>query len=157
MTNLNNSFWIPDELYRQIISVMPIPCVDLIVQDGEDRILMLKRKNEPAKGQWWLPGGRIHFGESRNDTARRKLKEECGLDAANIREIYTVDIIYCRKPNQDYAVHGISTIFWLKAASCDVKIDSQSSTFSWKSPVVWMDETTDKFLQQILKQFISLK
>lgn len=42
------------------------------------------RENQPEQGKWWFPGGRIHFGESRLDAARRKVKEECGLDVSDL-------------------------------------------------------------------------
>lgn len=66
------------ELYTQILQVMPIPCVDLVVRRGE-RFLLVRRAHEPARGQWWLPGGRIHKGELSVVAAARKLRHEVGL------------------------------------------------------------------------------
>ncbi len=42
--------FIPDELYRKVISILPIPCVDLLVVDHDRRVLPVKRRNEPARG-----------------------------------------------------------------------------------------------------------
>lgn len=44
MADTENVFWIEEDLYQQIINVMPIPCVDLIVEDSKGRILMLKKE-----------------------------------------------------------------------------------------------------------------
>lgn len=48
--------WIPETLFKKIISVIPIACVDLVVVNPEKDILMVNRKNEPEKGEWWFPG-----------------------------------------------------------------------------------------------------
>lgn len=51
--------FIPENDYKKILSTMPILCVDLIIFfDG--KCLLLKKKNEPAKGQYWFPGGRVY-------------------------------------------------------------------------------------------------
>ena len=50
--------YIPKLEYKAILANIPIVCVDLIIiNDG--KFLLLKRDNEPAKGEFWFPGGRI--------------------------------------------------------------------------------------------------
>jgi colanic acid biosynthesis protein WcaH len=57
------SDYIPSILYDQITKCMPIASVEaLIVMDKA--LLFLRRNNQPAKGEWWFPGGRIRKGES---------------------------------------------------------------------------------------------
>ena len=66
--------FIPDPLYDKIVKYMPIPSVEaIIVRDG--KLLFLRRKNSPAKGQWWFPGGRIRRGESIEEALLRDVKE----------------------------------------------------------------------------------
>jgi 8-oxo-dGTP diphosphatase len=45
----------------------------------EDRLLLVRRANPPQL--WTLPGGRIEWGESAADGARRELLEETGVAA----------------------------------------------------------------------------
>lgn len=54
--------YINDETWKSIVQSMPIPSVDLVVK-CPDGILLGKRVNEPAKGEWFVPGGRIQKGE----------------------------------------------------------------------------------------------
>lgn len=69
---------IPEELYQQIIEVMARPCVDIVAKcNGE--VLLLKRRIEPLKGFWALPGGMVNKGESLKDAVIRKIDEELGL------------------------------------------------------------------------------
>jgi 8-oxo-dGTP diphosphatase len=50
----------------------------VIVRDG--RALIIKRANEPYKGQWSIPGGRVELGETLAAAVRRELREETGLE-----------------------------------------------------------------------------
>ena len=54
---------IPDKIYAEIVQNVPILCVDLLMQDESGSYLLLKRKNEPLKNEYYLPGGRIFIGE----------------------------------------------------------------------------------------------
>ncbi|MBD3628142.1 NUDIX hydrolase [Cyclobacterium sp.] len=59
----------------------PALSTDAVVHDVlENRILLIRRKNEPFKGQWALPGGFVEEYELPADACRRELKEETNLD-----------------------------------------------------------------------------
>lgn len=56
---------LPTELYQQVVELLPILCIDLAVERPSDgKFLLVKRGAEPAKGLWWVPGGRIFKGAS---------------------------------------------------------------------------------------------
>jgi hypothetical protein len=41
---------------------LPVVSVEgMIVRDG--RVLLLRRRFSPARGEWWFPGGRVRWGE----------------------------------------------------------------------------------------------
>jgi colanic acid biosynthesis protein WcaH len=67
--------FIPLVLYNEILKLMPIASVEPVIV-VDDALLLLKRENPPAKGQWWFPGGRIHKGESLEHTLCMEIKEE---------------------------------------------------------------------------------
>jgi 8-oxo-dGTP diphosphatase len=50
----------------------------VILQDG--KLILVKRKAEPEKGRWSIPGGTVHLGEKVRDATIREAKEESGLD-----------------------------------------------------------------------------
>jgi len=51
-----------------------------ITRDGERRVLLVQRGNEPFRGMWAFPGGFLNMDETLEQCARRELKEETGLD-----------------------------------------------------------------------------
>jgi 8-oxo-dGTP diphosphatase len=65
----------------------------------DDALLMVQRANDPGKGLWSLPGGRVEHGEFLADALRREVKEETGLEVevgelAGILEVPGDDLHY---------------------------------------------------------------
>lgn len=67
--------------YERAVRGLPILCVDVILYTPSGLPVLLKRRNEPLAGEWWVPGGRVYKGEPVDVAAVRKLKEECGVAA----------------------------------------------------------------------------
>lgn len=59
----------------------PIVAVGAVIIDG-DNVLLVKRANEPLKGEWSLPGGAVEVGESLEAALVREVREETCLDVA---------------------------------------------------------------------------
>lgn len=59
----------------------------------DDKILMIKRSQEPRKGQWSLPGGAQHLGETVKEAVLREIFEETALTVKITSFIDAVDFI----------------------------------------------------------------
>jgi 8-oxo-dGTP diphosphatase len=57
----------------------PVPCVGGLAYDGDGRLLLVQRRNEPGAGLWSVPGGRVEPGETDAQALVRELAEETGL------------------------------------------------------------------------------
>ncbi len=42
--------------------------------------MLIRRKNNPFKGSWALPGGFVEYGETVESAVKREIKEETGLE-----------------------------------------------------------------------------
>ncbi|HMP73307.1 MAG TPA: NUDIX domain-containing protein [Kiritimatiellia bacterium] len=123
--------FIDHDLYKKILEAVPIACVDVaIVVDGS--VLLALRKDDPAKGQWWLPGGRVHKGEKLKEAAARKAREEVGLECHVGPAIHTAETVF---PDGPYgvAVHSINTCFFLypKGPVDECKLDDHHEAVRW--------------------------
>ena len=60
----------------------------VIVDDG--KVVLIKRKYEPLKGQWSLPGGMVELGETLEAALAREMLEETGLrvDVGPVIEVF---------------------------------------------------------------------
>jgi len=56
----------------------PVAAVGAIIRH-QDRIVLIRRDQEPSKGRWTFPGGAVETGESLTEAVRREVLEETGL------------------------------------------------------------------------------
>jgi colanic acid biosynthesis protein WcaH len=52
-----------DDAFLKIIGATPLVAIDLIVRNRRQEVLLDLRRNRPAQGCWFVPGGRIHKNE----------------------------------------------------------------------------------------------
>lgn len=103
--------YIPEDRYREIVATMPIPSVDIMVAT-EVGVLLTRRVQEPAKGEWFWPGGRIFKGESRRDAVHRVAREELGITVDITRGIGVYEHFWDRSAfGSDISKHAICHTF----------------------------------------------
>ena len=59
----------------------------------EDRVLLIRRGQAPAKNLWAIPGGSVEIGETLQQAAEREILEETGIRIRAARPIYIFDVI----------------------------------------------------------------
>lgn len=70
----------------------PAVTTDIVIfsiRDSELKLLLIKRKGEPYKGKWALPGGFVHLDEDLETAANRELAEETGVTGVYLEQLYT--------------------------------------------------------------------
>ena len=128
MKNSNNH--LPEKFYQDVLSSIPVPCVDAIII-YKNKFLLGKRINEPAKGKWWLIGGRIHKGETMKKAVKRKVQEETKLKIKTV-EFLTNDETIFKTSHLGVSSHTINSIFIVRVSSIEkLKKDNQHSELKW--------------------------
>lgn len=82
----------------------PIPTVDIIIEVGDQGIVLIKRKNYPYG--WALPGGFVDYGESAETAAIREAREETALQVTSMRQFRVYS-----DPERDPRHHTMSVVF----------------------------------------------
>ncbi len=94
----------------------PSLTVDAIILNEEEEVLLIKRKNEPFKDRWALPGGFVEYEERVEEAVVREVKEETGLDV----EILKLHNVYS-DPKRDPRGHTISIVYHCKIIGGNLK------------------------------------
>ncbi len=68
------------EVFLQVVKNTPLVSIDLIVRDGQGKVLLGRRANEPARGSWFVPGGSIRKDERLDQAFRRICRAELGFE-----------------------------------------------------------------------------
>ena len=80
------SDFIPESKYQEILNLIPIFCVDFLIKK-RDKVLLIKRNQEPLKGVYWFPGGRLRLYEDMDDFAKRIQLSEIGIYFDNYKKL----------------------------------------------------------------------
>jgi colanic acid biosynthesis protein WcaH len=126
---------IPLKLYKKIVDVFPILCVDIVVEHKE-RFLLVKRKKEPAKGRWWVPGGRVFKGETIEKAVKRKIKEELGINVKILKALGYYEKHF--KENEfglKSGIHTVSIVVLVKPLSLNIKLNKQSDDWRFSKTI----------------------
>jgi NAD+ diphosphatase len=106
----------------------PLPTtIALIEQD--DRLLLLRRNQEPQRGTWDTVGGFIATGERAEDCLMREAKEELGCFLTDMRIITTYDSIY-----GDTGLHTLGIAYSCHLMSQGtITLSDENSEYRWFS------------------------
>ncbi len=105
----------------------PAVAVDIIIEK-ENKLLLIRRKNEPYKYCKAIPGGFVNEGERVEDAAMREIHEETNL------EIEPTDILgVYSAPHRDPRGHVISVVFVGKIINGELKAGDDAEDFEWLS------------------------
>ncbi len=124
---------IPLDKYTKIIEDLPIYCVDIIIKNDQEEYLLIKRNNEPKKGEWWVIGGRVLKGETTKDAAIRKVKQETGLQVRKMEPVGYFELVNGENPfGLPFKYHAVSVVY---IAIIDdyqkIVLDDQSTGFKF--------------------------
>ena len=71
------------KLFSLVVDNTPLVSIDICLT-YDFQILLGKRENEPLKGKWFTPGGRIFKNEAWTECIKRVSKNELGIDIESL-------------------------------------------------------------------------
>ena len=100
---------------------IPSLTTDIFIFDENTDFILIKRKNDPFKNHWALPGGFVEYGETVETAAIREAKEETNIDV----ELLDLVNVYS-KPDRDPRGHTITVAYIAKGNMDNKKADSDA-------------------------------
>jgi len=119
----------------------------IIVRNG--KILIVKRKSEPGKGRWSVPGGLVELGETVGQTVKREVKEECSLDVEVDRLIDVVDSL-TKDEEGNIKYHFVILDFFVKLKGGELKAGDDAEEAKW----VPLEEVEKYNLTKTFREFL---
>ena len=87
----------------------PAVTVDVVIvtHEKKPRVLLIRRKHDPFRGIWAIPGGFVEMEETLEAAARRELFEETGVRASKLEQLHTFG-----DPGRDPRGRTISVVYF---------------------------------------------
>lgn len=96
---------------------------------SKSNVLLIKRKNEPFKDCWALPGGFMEIDETLVECAKRELKEETGIDV-DASKLHFKKIL--DKVDRDSRGRVISVVYMTHVSKqIKVKVGDDAKEYAW--------------------------
>lgn len=139
------------ETYSLIHKLMPIPCVDLAIINDK-KILLVERKQEPAKGRFYFPGGRIRRNETIDMVIDRIASTEVGLIVTDRKVIGCDNLIFPTDPfGHGYGTHGVCIVIRCRTDVSIPELDQNHNSYVWwDGSEMDLDDYVKKFGSEVL-------
>ncbi len=112
------------------------------------KLLLEKRKNDPGKGKWSIPGGLVELGENVEETVIREVKEETCLEVEKPEHIDVVDNI-TKDSNGEIKYHFVIIDYFVKLKGGTLKAKSDAEELKW----ITFDEVEKYDLTKTFREF----
>ncbi len=113
------------------MALTPVPSVRLVVAEDTGRVLLLQRRPGSYGGNGWcLPGGKVDYGRTVEQTIAAELAEETGLTMVSSEFLCLQD----RLPAAPGETHCLNLYFVVEAMGA-VRINAESIASAWVGPV----------------------
>ena len=123
------------QTFKTVVENTPLVSIDLcLVCDGQ--VLLGKLNNDPLKGEWFTPGGRIHKNEAWQDALLRIAEVELGLSGIAV-EVFALmgvwDHFYNNSAvDQNTSTHYVNLPHYAEFKSKpQIALDDQHAEFKW--------------------------
>ncbi|MDR3222880.1 MAG: NUDIX hydrolase [Methanobrevibacter sp.] len=94
---------------------------DIFIINDKNEFILIKRKNNPYKDHWALPGGYLNYGETVENGAVREAKEETNIDV-QLKKLFNV----YSKIDRDPRGHTVTIVYLAKGDFKNLKANDDA-------------------------------
>lgn len=139
MTEDLKALFLPPAHFRTIVRHAPLVSLDLVIADEGGHILLGLRRNQPAQGTFFVPGGIIRKNEKLDEAFERILEVETGLavprSAARHLGLYEHFYDANRYEEPGYGTHYVVNAYRIDLPSRPpIRTDDQHDGVRWLLP-----------------------
>ncbi len=134
--------------------INPKPTTAVVLENSEGKILLVKRNSEPYKGMWDLPGGFIEPQETAEESARREIKEELGIEVGTFKIIGTFWSYYTYQ-NVEYPILGIGLVGKIKKPNFKINKEEIAELKFFAKNEIPLEKVAFKDVKEVLKTYLS--
>jgi colanic acid biosynthesis protein WcaH len=124
--------------FLEVVRLTPLVSIDLIVTDGNRRVLVGQRRNRPAQGTWFVPGGRIKKDESLDAAFTRIVNDELGIASVERSASRLYGVFEHRYDDNFAGVPGITTHYVVLAYAMPLSATVPIGRFDQHSEYAWL-------------------
>jgi len=129
----------------------PLIAVGVLVID-KDKVLIIKRGEEPNKFLWSIPGGLVEIGEELEEAAIREVKEEMGIDIKIEKMIGIFNCINRNKNEIEY--HYVIIDYIAREFTGSIKTNKEILDFKWMKFNELHNYELTNTTRELFKEFI---
>lgn len=121
--------------FKGLVSNAPLFAIDLVVVNSRQQLLVGLRKNAPARGFWFVPGGRVYKNEPQQQAFSRITHQElgCTFNIENAVLLGVYDHFYDDSVfGSDISTHYVNTPYLLQVDEKTLMLPKeQHSSYKW--------------------------
>lgn len=124
----------------------PMLTTDILIE-LEGGIVLVKRKYDPFRGKWAIPGGFVEYGEKVEDAAVREAREETNLEVelGDILGVYS-------EMGRDPRGHVVTICYRARKVGGDLEASSDAAGVKVFKEIPWNDLAFDH--EKVLKEYL---
>ena len=130
--------WLEPGDFDSVVRLTPLVAIDMIVRSPDGRVLLGRRNHEPAKGCFFVPGGRITKNETLAAAFRRISLAELGaekkLEEARFLGVYEHFYPTNRLERAGFGTHYVTLAYELTSPVQDALLPKdQHGEYAWQT------------------------
>lgn len=133
----------------------PLIGVGAVILDG-NRVVLARRGNQPSAGDWSIPGGLVHLGETLTEAVIREAFEETGLQVEPLKLVELLERIF---PDENGKIrhHYVLADYSCRVAGGTLHAGSDATEVTWADASTLEDFNLAPAALRVIRKALKMK